>query len=251
MDAGLAGCLVLGHSFLTKLLMTVVFRGPGSVSDGLAPKVHNWMQVKDKLAAHPTFAIVSASQLNEAEYAPLFCAALFFCKSQNIDLPIASALAVAGQVCYFWPRWIMATPERYNVRGMLFVCFPPSPVLSCELKLWISPLTHSHVHPHRTASPFTCPAPSCVTVSCLCCCVGLLDNQCSCSTTCLTSHLIFFPAGGPLQPRLACSRGAFSTPSELLRCSANTVDQRSATVSYRRYLRRYLGTKVRYIEYTA
>ncbi len=118
MDAGLAGCLVLGHAALVKVAMTLAFRGPGSVADSLAPNVHNWMQVKDKLAAHPTFAIVSASQLNEAEYAPLFCAALFFCKSQGIDLPVASALAVAGQVCYFWPRWMMATPERFNVRAL-------------------------------------------------------------------------------------------------------------------------------------
>ena len=92
--------------------MTALFRGPGSKAAQMG--ADNWFAVKGKLAKDPGYEIMHAAQLNEAEYAPLFVASLFFCAAKDIDVPVAASLAVAGQVLYFWPRWIFATPARHN-----------------------------------------------------------------------------------------------------------------------------------------
>ena len=82
----------------------------------------NWVQVKDKLENLPLYQIMSACQLNEAEYAGPLIAALFFCSAKNIDVPVASTLAVFGQVGYFWPRWFFANPKtNFNNGFPLYV----------------------------------------------------------------------------------------------------------------------------------
>ena len=55
-----------------------------------------------------------ACQLNEAEYAGPFCAALFFLAAKGVAAPIASALAIGGQVMYYWPRWIFSYEKNSN-----------------------------------------------------------------------------------------------------------------------------------------
>ena len=46
-----------------------------------------------------------ATQMNEAEYAPLICAALFFLASKSVDAPLATTLAVAGNTGYLCMRF--------------------------------------------------------------------------------------------------------------------------------------------------
>ena len=49
-------------------------------------------------------AQVWSAQLNEAEYAPLLTAVLLYLNSEGVAAPLASTLAVGGQVIYFWLR---------------------------------------------------------------------------------------------------------------------------------------------------
>jgi hypothetical protein len=112
LSPSMAGCLVLAHTTLTKMMMTVFWRGPGSKAAQMG--ADNWMQVKDKLEKLPLYQIMSAVQLNEAEYAGPLCAALFYCSAKGISVPIASALAVFGQVGYYWPRVFLANKNNFN-----------------------------------------------------------------------------------------------------------------------------------------
>lgn len=114
LSPGVAGAVLLGHTALTKMMMTLIWRGPGSKSESIPGWENNWFSVKDKLKKVPGYQIMSGTQLNEAEYAPVFISALFFCSLQNIDVPIASTLAVFGQIMYFWPRVLLASPGNFN-----------------------------------------------------------------------------------------------------------------------------------------
>lgn len=118
MTAGLAGCIVLGHTTLTKVMMTVFWRGPGSKAAQLG--ADNWMKVEDKLNDIPLYQIMTKTQLNEAEYAGPLCAALFFCSAKGIKVPIAASLAVFGQIAYFWPRVFLANPKTNSNNGFPF-----------------------------------------------------------------------------------------------------------------------------------
>ena len=109
---GMAGCLVLGHTTITKMMQTALWRGPGSAAASMG--ADNWMQVKEKLASIPRYQIMSAAQLNEAEYAGPLAAALFFLSARGASAPIACTLAIAGQVGYYWPRWIFASDKNFN-----------------------------------------------------------------------------------------------------------------------------------------
>ena len=109
------GLLVLGHTTITKMLQTIFWRGPGSAAEKMGAK--NWMQVQKKLEDIPRYRIMSAAQLNEAEYAGPLAAALFFLalKGSNDTLTsVGSVLAVAGQVLYYWPRWLFANEKNFN-----------------------------------------------------------------------------------------------------------------------------------------
>ena len=119
MTPGLSGCILLGHTALTKLLMTLLWRGPGSKAAKLG--ADNWMQVKDKLDKEPFYQIMHAVQLNEAEYAGPFIAALLFLSAKNVEAPIACSLAVFGQLFYYWPRIFMANPKTNFNNGMFLL----------------------------------------------------------------------------------------------------------------------------------
>ena len=58
---------------------------------------------------------VWSAQLNEAEYAPLLTAVLLYLNSEGVAAPLASTLAVGGQVIYFWLR---AFVGHYHEGGM-------------------------------------------------------------------------------------------------------------------------------------
>ena len=60
-------------------------------------------------------AQVWSAQLNEAEYAPLLTAVLLYLNSEGVAAPLASTLAVGGQVIYFWLR---AFVGHYHEGGM-------------------------------------------------------------------------------------------------------------------------------------
>uniref|UniRef100_A0A7S2TVB0 Uncharacterized protein n=1 Tax=Lotharella oceanica TaxID=641309 RepID=A0A7S2TVB0_9EUKA len=118
MTPGLAGALVLGHTTLTKVLMTVMWRGPGSKAAQMG--ADNWMAVEDKLNEIPLYQIMTKAQLNEAEYAGPLCAALFFCSAKGIDVPIAASLAVFSQMAYYWPRVFLANSKTNHNNGFPF-----------------------------------------------------------------------------------------------------------------------------------
>lgn len=112
MTPGLAGTILLGHTALTKSMMTILWRGPGSKAAALG--ADNWMQAKGQLEKIPLYQIMCAVQLNEAEYAGPFCAALFFLSAKGVEAPVASALAVFGQIAYYWPRVFLANKDNFN-----------------------------------------------------------------------------------------------------------------------------------------
>jgi hypothetical protein len=70
-------------------------------------------------AEHATHWLICAqvwsAQLNEAEYAPLLTAVLLYLNSEGVAAPLASTLAVGGQVIYFWLR---AFVGHYHEGGM-------------------------------------------------------------------------------------------------------------------------------------
>ncbi len=112
MTPGLAGTILLGHTTLVKVMQTALWRGPGSKAAALG--ADNWMQVKDKLEKEPLYQIMSAVQLNEAEYAGPLCAALFFLSTKNADVSLAASLAVFGQIEYYWTRVFLANKKNFN-----------------------------------------------------------------------------------------------------------------------------------------
>jgi len=112
MTPGIAGLVLLAHTAFTKVMMTALWRGPGSAAAKMGAP--NWMEVKDKLENIPLYVIMSASQLNEAEYAGPFMAALFFLSTKGIAAPWASWLAVLGQILYYWPRVFLANEKNFN-----------------------------------------------------------------------------------------------------------------------------------------
>ena len=112
MTPGLAGVVLLGHTTVTKVMMTALFRGPGSKASQLGAE--NWMQVKDKLEKDSLYQIMAATQLNEAEYAGPLIAALFFLSAKGVEAPLASSLAVFGQIGYYWPRVFLANKSNFN-----------------------------------------------------------------------------------------------------------------------------------------
>eukprot|EP00308_Calcidiscus_leptoporus_P023103 CAMPEP_0119353944 /NCGR_PEP_ID=MMETSP1334-20130426/3031_1 /TAXON_ID=127549 /ORGANISM="Calcidiscus leptoporus, Strain RCC1130" /LENGTH=176 /DNA_ID=CAMNT_0007367367 /DNA_START=24 /DNA_END=554 /DNA_ORIENTATION=+ len=118
MTPGLAAVVVLGHTLLTKLMMTIIWRGPGSKATKLG--ADNWMAVKAQLEKDPFYQIMAAVQLNEAEYAGPLAAALLFLSAAGAAAPIASMLAALGQPMYYWPRVFLADPKSNHNNGFPF-----------------------------------------------------------------------------------------------------------------------------------
>ena len=48
LNPGMSGCLIVAHTTLTKMMMTILWRGPGSAASKM-PGGDNWFAVKDKL----------------------------------------------------------------------------------------------------------------------------------------------------------------------------------------------------------
>jgi len=96
-------------------MMTMIWRGPGSKADRAG--FPNWMGYKAELEKIPLYNIMCAVQLNEAEYAGPFAAALLFLEAKGAVAPIASGLAVFGQLAYYWPRVFMANSSKSQIGG--------------------------------------------------------------------------------------------------------------------------------------
>ena len=75
------------------------------------------MGYKAELEKIPLYNIMCAVQLNEAEYAGPFAAALLFLEAKGAVAPIASGLAVFGQLAYYWPRVFMANASKSQIGG--------------------------------------------------------------------------------------------------------------------------------------
>ena len=86
---GFAAVIILAHTLLTKSMMTMIWRGPGSKADRAG--FPNWMGYKAELEKIPLYNIMCAVQLNEAEYAGPFAAALLFLEAKGAVAPIATA----------------------------------------------------------------------------------------------------------------------------------------------------------------
>jgi len=110
--SGIAATIILAHTLLCKARMTILWRGPGGKAEKLG--FPNWMGAKAQLEKIPLYQIMCAVQLNEAEYAGPFIAALGILAIKGIEAPIASSLAVFGQVAYYWPRIYMASEKNFN-----------------------------------------------------------------------------------------------------------------------------------------
>ena len=81
----------------TQLMMTAMFRLKLTMKS--TPKAECTKILKSQF-----YQRVWSAQLNEAEYAPLLTAVLLYLNSEGVAAPLASTLAVGGQVIYFWLR---------------------------------------------------------------------------------------------------------------------------------------------------
>ena len=81
----------------TQLMMTVMFRLKLTMKS--TPKAECTKILKSQF-----YQRVHSAQLNDAEYAPLLTAVLLYLNSEGVAAPLASTLAVGGQVIYFWLR---------------------------------------------------------------------------------------------------------------------------------------------------
>ena len=88
--------IAFGTTVFGKIYMSFAHRVITAIKGPKAGEAH--MQEKATKEDH-------ATQLNEAEYAPLICAALFFLSSKGVDAPLATTLAVAGNTGYLLMRF--------------------------------------------------------------------------------------------------------------------------------------------------
>ena len=89
-------------------MMTVMFRLKLTMKS--TPKAECTKILKSQF-----YQRVHSAQLNDAEYAPLLTAVLLYLNSEGVAAPLASTLAVGGQVIYFWLR---AFVGHYHEGGM-------------------------------------------------------------------------------------------------------------------------------------
>ena len=97
LHAPTALALLTSHAFVTKVYMTLAFRARTTMNKSNAEKVK---KIMDSQAMRRS----SAAQNNEAEWANILISTLGILYLKGHDVPWASTLAVAGQICYFWPR---------------------------------------------------------------------------------------------------------------------------------------------------
>ena len=62
-------------------------------------------------------ALYDAAHGARVEYAGPFAAALLFLEAKGAVAPIASGLAVFGQLAYYWPRVFMANSSKSQIGG--------------------------------------------------------------------------------------------------------------------------------------
>lgn len=95
--AGVAVACLTGHALVTKMLQTFLFRV--KLTTTATPEAE-----RKKIMDSTFFKRAHSTQLNEAEYAPLFIAGLGYLALKKVDCPTVSTLAVLGQVVYYWGR---------------------------------------------------------------------------------------------------------------------------------------------------
>ena len=102
-NAYTAGVVIFAHSSLTKMMMTLEFRErmtrPGNE------------ELAKKIAGSESFKVTASTQVNEAEYAGLMCAALFYLATQGAtETSVGACLCMVGQVGYYWCRRLGGYP---------------------------------------------------------------------------------------------------------------------------------------------
>jgi len=119
LSSGIAAFAIGAHDFACKALITTLVRLRWVMASG---EKERKAVLDDKFNKHH-----HSTQLNTAEYAPWFMAALFYLHSKGVEAPMASTLAVVGCIGYHTAR--LATGQsipgapfasmRYIAMGML------------------------------------------------------------------------------------------------------------------------------------
>ena len=97
LSSSTALALLTSHAFIAKVYITLAFRAMTTMDKSNAKNVKRIMDSQEMKRS------VSA-QNNEAEWANIFIATLGILYLKGYNTHWASTLAVAGQICYFWPR---------------------------------------------------------------------------------------------------------------------------------------------------
>ena len=103
-NSTLAPPILLAHTLVAKMSMTILFRAKITVK--ATPDAEC-----AKVLASTFYKRWHATQLNEAEYSPLFIAGLLFLSSKGVAAPICSTLACVGQIWYFWTRGLVGNSK--------------------------------------------------------------------------------------------------------------------------------------------
>ena len=111
--SGTAALGILVHSLATKVFTTTVFRLNLTASSSIVPDA-----VREKVESSLIWKRWNAAQINEAEYVGTFLPILLYLDVKGVDAPLASGLALAGQILYFWPRVLVGHPQEGGI-------FPP------------------------------------------------------------------------------------------------------------------------------
>lgn len=114
--SGKAATIIVGHALLTKVLMTALFRR--KLTGGSTPEAECAKVTKSQF-----YRRVWSAQLNEAEYASLFAAVLFYLDAKGVAAPLASTLAAGGQVGYYWLRAFVGHSHEGGVDPPPYVPF--------------------------------------------------------------------------------------------------------------------------------
>ena len=103
-NSTLAPPILLAHTLVAKMSMTILFRAKITVK--ATPDAEC-----AKVLSSTFYKRWHATQLNEAEYSPLFIAGLLFLSSKGIAAPSCSTLACFGQIWYFWTRGLVGNSK--------------------------------------------------------------------------------------------------------------------------------------------
>ena len=107
-NSTLAPPILLAHTLVAKMSMTILFRAKLTLK--ATPDAEC-----AKVLSSTFYKRWHATQLNEAEYSPLFIAGLLFLSSKGIAAPICSTLACVGQIWYFWTRGLVGNSKEGGV----------------------------------------------------------------------------------------------------------------------------------------